>query len=114
MKMVRAGGLEPPRPKAQDPKSCVSANSTTLAFSYTVYEEQAGVVEKSLTFCCGGFQANAPGDEIAVDQRNGGVHDDDREGNTLGITGKEADHEGQRPATDSKHQHAARRQRRGR
>jgi hypothetical protein len=28
---VRKGGLEPPRPKAQEPKSCVSANFTTRA-----------------------------------------------------------------------------------
>ncbi len=29
---VRKGGLEPPRPKAQEPKSCVSANFTTRAW----------------------------------------------------------------------------------
>src|SRR6476620_2076373 len=28
---VRKGGLDPPRPKAQEPKSCVSANFTTRA-----------------------------------------------------------------------------------
>jgi hypothetical protein len=28
---VRKGGVEPPRPKAQEPKSCVSANFTTPA-----------------------------------------------------------------------------------
>ena len=30
-RLVREGGLEPPRPKAQDPKSCASANSATPA-----------------------------------------------------------------------------------
>lgn len=30
---VRGRGLEPLRPKAQDPKSCASANSATLACS---------------------------------------------------------------------------------
>lgn len=30
--LVRKGGLEPPRPKAQEPKSCVSANFTTRAW----------------------------------------------------------------------------------
>ena len=29
--IVREGGLEPPRPKAQEPKSCASANSATRA-----------------------------------------------------------------------------------
>jgi hypothetical protein len=29
--VVRKGGVEPPRPKAQEPKSCVSANFTTPA-----------------------------------------------------------------------------------
>ena len=29
--LVREKGLEPPRIAAQDPKSCVSTNSTTLA-----------------------------------------------------------------------------------
>ncbi len=29
---VREGGLEPPRLSAHDPKSCVSTNSTTLAW----------------------------------------------------------------------------------
>jgi hypothetical protein len=29
---VRKGGFEPPRPKAQEPKSCVSANFTTRAW----------------------------------------------------------------------------------
>ena len=29
--MVREGGLEPPHLAAQDPKSCVSTSSTTLA-----------------------------------------------------------------------------------
>jgi hypothetical protein len=32
---VRKGGLEPPRPKAQEPKSCVSANFTTRAWQLT-------------------------------------------------------------------------------
>jgi hypothetical protein len=31
-RFVRKGGLEPPRPKAQEPKSCVSANFTTRAW----------------------------------------------------------------------------------
>ena len=30
-RLVREGGLEPPRRKAQEPKSCVSANFTTRA-----------------------------------------------------------------------------------
>jgi hypothetical protein len=37
---VRKGGLEPPRPKAQEPKSCVSANFTTRA------RRPAGVTQK--------------------------------------------------------------------
>ncbi len=32
LKLVRAAGLEPARPKSQDFKSCVSTYSTTLAF----------------------------------------------------------------------------------
>ena len=32
--LVREKGLEPPRIAAQDPKSCVSTNSTTLAMVY--------------------------------------------------------------------------------
>ena len=28
---MRGGGIEPPRRKAQDPKSCASASSATLA-----------------------------------------------------------------------------------
>ena len=32
--MVREKGLEPPRIAAQDPKSCVSTNSTTLALPF--------------------------------------------------------------------------------
>ncbi len=32
-KKVREGGVEPPRPKAQDPKSSASASFATLAFA---------------------------------------------------------------------------------
>ena len=32
--VVREGGLEPPHLAAQDPKSCVSTSSTTLAIMY--------------------------------------------------------------------------------
>ena len=35
---VRKGGLEPPRPKAQEPKSCVSANFTTRAWRLPRFE----------------------------------------------------------------------------
>ena len=34
--LVREKGLEPPRIAAQDPKSCVSTNSTTLAENFTL------------------------------------------------------------------------------
>ena len=38
---VRKGGLEPPRPKAQEPKSCVSANFTTRAGLPAVVAQKA-------------------------------------------------------------------------
>ena len=36
--LVREKGLEPPRIAAQDPKSCVSTNSTTRALIIFCYE----------------------------------------------------------------------------
>lgn len=42
---MRGGGIEPPRRKAQDPKSCASASSATLAgkpfMAYTIFSRIA-------------------------------------------------------------------------
>ena len=45
---VRKGGLEPPRPKAQEPKSCVSANFTTRARRPHLAGPRTGVADARL------------------------------------------------------------------
>ena len=50
-KLVRERGLEPPRSKAQEPKSCVSANSTTPAATFTVYVVGRGAPEHPAPQC---------------------------------------------------------------
>ena len=45
--LVREKGLEPPRIAAQDPKSCVSTNSTTLALSFLTTRQEISVKDRS-------------------------------------------------------------------
>ncbi len=58
---VRKGGLEPPRPKAQEPKSCVSANFTTRAWHGSVSDTSNNRAGKRTTpdasFYCSVAQA---------------------------------------------------------
>ena len=46
--LVREKGVEPPRLSAQDPKSCVSTNSTTLALSFLTTRQEISVKDRSI------------------------------------------------------------------
>ncbi len=51
--MVRLEGLEPPRPKALEPKSSVSTNFTTAALEHLIRE--IGAVFNSYIHACQAF-----------------------------------------------------------
>ena len=49
---VREKGLEPSRSKAQEPKSCVSANFTTPASQFSVPVGEFGPSQKNFVSTC--------------------------------------------------------------
>ena len=59
--MVREKGLEPPRIAAQDPKSCVSTNSTTLALSFMTIRQEIFVYDRSIFIPTGALKIKDSG-----------------------------------------------------
>ena len=61
MLLVREKGLEPPRIAAQDPKSCVSTNSTTLALSFLTTRQEISVKDRSTFIPAGALKIKDSG-----------------------------------------------------
>ena len=59
--MVREKGLEPPRIAAQDPKSCVSTNSTTLALSFLTIRQEISVKDRNIFIPTGALKIKDSG-----------------------------------------------------
>lgn len=59
--LVREGGLEPPHLAAQDPKSCVSTNSTTLALSFLTTRQEISVKDRSIFIPTGALKIKDSG-----------------------------------------------------
>ena len=59
--LVREKGLAPPRIAAQDPKSCVSTNSTTLALSFLTTRQEISVKDRSIFIPTGALKIKDSG-----------------------------------------------------